>query len=490
MSSGRYSEMIRDALFQVEASESVERVKDAVSSVFRESDPQVKVHRTHYFNHTFSPDLILEWPGQSRETPRKVFLRATQQPSVVAEDIGLVGDLNPIILHLDEFSENTSGSRPVTRMSPADTEILREKALETRSLVTGVGSLEEFNSVKSNSAGAGLFSSSLVRGGLGLLEQESADEMAHIVAQGFRGAQAVDLESTVAVLGVIEEVLDTQESRRMASVLQAVWVGSGGHAYDFPSVSRELTPRLDADALRFLLDAEDLDDEEFWNRLGRSVELKTLTALGSIEETPALQKLLNAALPLLRAKSCLVRRGRGRLDSKDLDFRWSIDRHALTLRGHSVQAWLADRLEDVEVPTADTDLPGIATVRKRAQLSTTKIFEFEATNGVETLRFGSEAESGVIDRDDAFVTEALGEAAGVRRATTVLRTGHNFDINFVGSSASGRTRAKPTVSDVVWTSLNLLADLDTDARTDLERVVARLELPDDDSSDAEHQSPT
>ncbi len=466
---GSYSAAIRDALFAQETEESVERVKDVVSDVLRRADPQVEVFRTNHFNHTFSPDLVLEWPKASRSERRRVFLRATQRPEIVSEDIDLIGDQQPIFIHLDELDGVGDDSKEGQDRQARVTSELREKASETRTLVTEIDALQEIGESRTVSAGAGLFSTSLVRGGMGLLERELADTLVETVDLGFLGAQTVDLETTAATVEAFETYLDAEEASRLTSVLQAVWVGSGGHSYDFPSVDPKLVPNLDTDSLRFLLTTEELDDDEFWSRLGQTVTLPGLSALGSLDETPSMQKLMAAALPRLRCKSCYVRTGQERLDSKDADFKWSVDRSALSLRGHGVQVWVANRLDDVEMSTSDSSLPSVRRVAGRAAAASIEIFDFEAESETNSLRFGSADQADVIGTAEAFVTAALGEGAALKRVSTVLATGHHFDVNFASQSGSARTRAQATVSDVVWTSANLLSDMSSPVRRSLEQ---------------------
>ncbi|MGW5364461.1 hypothetical protein [Actinopolymorpha pittospori] len=297
--------------------------------------------------------------------------------------------------------------------------------------------------------------------------------MATAVSQGFSGAQDVDRERTAAAVSVIESSLDSHESRRLKNVLQAVWVGSGGIASEFPGGAIDLSSQLSADALSFLLDLADLSDRDFWDGLAKSVDFEVLLSLESMGETPAFQRLMEACLSRLQAKACIVRADRGGPISSDTAYRWSIDRGALSLRGHGHQAWISDRLQGIDAsPLTPSDLPRVSTIHGRVKRAAIKVNEFEATNSTESLKFASEDGGDVFAREDiSFVTTALGHDAGIRKATTTLRSGHHLDVNFGAWSASGRARAKLPLNEVAWVALTLLTPATGTSLAELARVL-------------------
>jgi hypothetical protein len=66
---------INDAYADRSPSLLIANVKTAVSRHLEAADPSAVVHHTEYFNNSLAPDIILQWPKESRN--RHVFLRPT-----------------------------------------------------------------------------------------------------------------------------------------------------------------------------------------------------------------------------------------------------------------------------------------------------------------------------------------------------------------------------------------------------------------------------
>jgi hypothetical protein len=451
MMTGTYSQAIKSALYTSEPRESVDRIKDAVSDAIRDADDEAQVFRTSHFNHSYSPDLVVEWPRRSGERPRPVFLRATQQLAVLEEDVEIHEGEQAIFIHLDEL--HLQDPR-VDENHDQPTAKLAQRARSTRALVTQVESFEKFLGASDPSA-AHLLASSVIRGGRGFVDEVEAELSATRVSDGFVGARRADAGPTAAAVEEIEELLDPAEAYKISSVLEAVWLGSGASAYEFPGPQRSLGGVLTPETLRFILTLSDVEDADFWIRVGKSVELRSFFGMHLVGSQPALQKLIHAALPRLRAKACSVREAEPPDDPDP--FRWQVLDGHLSIRGNGLQAWITERVGDLPPIPSEPSGPSISELRRRAVSAGIGILEVEATNGQRSLRYSSESATDISgDEDLPIVSDAFGDGAWVRKASTRFRTGQHFEVNFEAHVGKGRTTARPTVADVVWSTWSLL----------------------------------
>ncbi len=463
------SAAIRESLQSVEAVESVERVKDAVTDVLRLTDPAVKVVRTHFFNHTYSPDFMLEWPSDSAQSARPVYLRSTNDPSVLREDLDLIDAKDSMFVQLFMEPDRARSQDEETQVA-----LLAEEVRSSETLMTQTESLEALADARTSSTGAKLFASSVVRGGRGLLVTSQAEQYASAVEAGFDAAGASDREPTAAAVAILESSLDGLESRRLKNVLQAVWVSSGASVMDFPSDELDLSSRLSAESLSYLLGVGDITDAEFWHRLARNLELDVVMNLGDVLESDAFQQLMLAAGSRLQVKSAAVRIGRARLDPEDSGFRWSVERGLLTLRGHGVQSWFAPRAASLsQLASTDTPAnPGATQVQDRARRGGFILDQLEATNGSERLSFSSETSGGNLAEvsDFQFINSALGQNATIRRVAVRVE-GQHINANFEPATATTNGRGKVSAGTMAVCALSLLTDLSQSARTELEQNI-------------------
>src|ERR1035437_5887928 len=75
-------------------------IKRAVANEPRAADPAVQVHFTDYFNHSFAPDLLLEWPHENR--PRFLFVRSASAAWLL-NDMRLIASHHPVIFTLEDL---------------------------------------------------------------------------------------------------------------------------------------------------------------------------------------------------------------------------------------------------------------------------------------------------------------------------------------------------------------------------------------------------
>lgn len=468
MAEDDYAAAIDTAFDVTDPRESIARVKDVVGRAILRSDGTATLHRTSFYNHTYSPDFVIEWPRDPGLSPRNVFHRSSQSPTVILDDLRTIGPTHPIVLQLDQILYAPGSSEVRQREELRNQSRIADAASEAQALVVEVGSLQSFADTRPDSSGARLYSSSVIRGGRGRITPEVAAGQAETVAEGFDGASENDPRATRAAVDVITETLDRNQASRISGVMQAVWVGAGGSATTFPSVIADLSGRLDPATLHFVLNFGDLGNGELWQRLAGGIDLDLLMSLESVDDTRGFQQMMDAVVSRLRARACVVRGGRRRLDANDAEFRWSVNHGALILRGGDIEVLVGMKLGDLEAADPPESLPTVDTVRNRSIANGVPFREFEATNGDEALRYSTDDSSGALAGGDMdFVTTALGESARVRRAVVTLKSGDTCELNFATQSASTKTRARPAVVAFIKTCVPLLTAMDGTARAAL-----------------------
>lgn len=166
------SERVRSALQAPNPTEIVKGVKDAVAEELTSLSPEAKLTYTSYFNHSYMPDMVLDWNDGRAKESRPIFLRNRVAAGERAEDedVRALASRDPVILTLTP-----------TSVTAGRTELLRSQVQSTRTLVTGVDSLAEVAEGSPSPSGASplitLVRSNLVRGGRGLLTSEDAERL-------------------------------------------------------------------------------------------------------------------------------------------------------------------------------------------------------------------------------------------------------------------------------------------------------------------------
>jgi hypothetical protein len=127
------TQQIRSAMLSSNPRDIIAGVKDAVAQEVGSLSPDAKIVMTDYFNHSYMPDLVLEWNDAGKSDIRPIFLRNTLRPYVTEEEVRTLARRDPVVLSLTAFADG----------SPRF-DVLREQARETnRVLVTDVASLAD-----------------------------------------------------------------------------------------------------------------------------------------------------------------------------------------------------------------------------------------------------------------------------------------------------------------------------------------------------------
>ena len=439
----------------LDSASSIDAVKDSVVQSFESADSGVRIHRTEYFNHTYAPDLVLEWP--SEKTVRRVYLRTTSNVGYLREDLSLIDEKASIMMPLGQNLADT-----VDLDSELDTSSHMQHVLVARpSSVNRLGTRRSADPV------LGLASRAMLQGGSGTLGVQKAEDFSDAFVAGFDGAQESDQDKTGAALDLAESLLDTKRNRQVGDFLHAVWIGSGGDSLEYPG-EINFDASLNASGLSLLLETADIDSDTFWARIGRNLTMDKVQELEVDQEHENFQRLIRAAARNLKVRSCRVASLSGEHIAAA---RWFAAHGELGLRFRDLTILLsAKNLAEISRPGVSQEV-SVATVAERAVKA--EIDLSEVTIDANDRRLDYATADGTSVTDDARLTAlhaSMGRSAYVSRVV-VQNAATDLLVDFKTSTARGRTASNFFMSTIVMKSIPLLADLDDTGLGQLSVVV-------------------
>src|SRR6266567_540058 len=446
MTSGELAERIRISFTANQPDDAIDGVKTAVSDFLRSTDPAVMVERTSYFNHSFAPDLVLRWPRENND--RYVYLRTNSDPDWLNDDIGQLGERQPLVMTL--AATRTNG--PL--------EQLASSARQHNTMVAEPGTLEALSQARHEKPVAGLLGSALLQGGRGVVSEVAVDAAVTTTSDGFDAAQSVSREPTRLATALLVDLLDSKQSERLTRVLRAVWEGHGGAVSDFPAPG-DVAAILTGTDLRYLLESVEMNDPGFWRKIGRNLNLGLLTRIPPTAMPITFQYLVNANVTTLMAKAVRVEQTEVRLGDPDDVFEWLLSGENLALRGNTFTAYIAATTVDSLPHVTYRDGLSVAELQRRAEVQGLKLGRIRVTSSKATVTYESAAEANLVgDEGFSSVSGALGPAARVAEATVVLADGKRLICDFTDSTARGYTNAIFPVSELVGIAIPLIHPLD------------------------------
>jgi hypothetical protein len=424
----------------------VQSIKQTAIRHLEALDPKARLRSTEYFNHTFIPDLVVQWAQDT--TPRFVYLRVSDRLPEFLLDVETVSEQHPIILGMN-------GIRPD---EDETVEALAAKATEGDTFVAELEAVGELGDSRRESIYASLVGSSVARGGRGVLLEDDARDVTDSIEAGFSGAQELDEERVSEATQTAQELLSGVHAARINRLLQAVWIGAGGSGTTFPSAVT-LSQRLDVESLNFLLELPELEDREFWRRIGRNLDIRTLAALSETQESENFQHLVTANLDALFARTCHI--VDGALNGAD-GWKWITEAGAFGLRSGDLTAYVAEKAEALDSHPG-TRIDGVSVEKLRERSAGRTLTSVTFSDGRDTGDLQSLQGEDILhsEKMTAF-TEAWGTQARVHRASALLPLGSTMNLNFQESSASSVTRSLFLLSDLLGHAVPLLRDLGED----------------------------
>lgn len=455
---------ISQAMNEADDRTMVNQIKDTVARHLRRLDPHATVTTTEFFNHTHVPDMVLQWPDQPRTPRRFIYLRTTSNQHELEDDLQrLPAQDSPVLLTLGQLPEHR---RPTnTPLHPdRDPKLL----LDTPAL----GTLQPHNETPGLPH---LVSRSVLEGGRGTLDGPATEQLLNTVAQGAEAARLGEPDPTREAVNALTHRMTPDVSDRMAAFLAALWQGGGATLATFPGPQRVLG-HLDETALTYLLESQDIPDQQFWNRVVRMISLPTLlrTAAG---DSNNLQHLMRQATQLWSSHVCMIIPGETTPTTGP--WRWTIKTGQLILQAPRFQALVAQSRR--QLPTAqEHDLPLLDEVRARAARFTIPLTSLSMVLTNRHVGYGSPGDDIAHDIQLDGISDALGQAEGVIEADAKTPSGTTLQCVFGTRTASARgARTQVRLDALFGTATRMLLPLTDDEADQITRLLGAQGPPPD-----------
>ncbi|GAA3620897.1 hypothetical protein GCM10022267_03840 [Lentzea roselyniae] len=462
-----FTDALFDALRSQDQLDGISRIKQVVINELRATDERVSIQKTDYFNHSFVPDMVLNWPGEKES--RHLFLRPETTLADLQDDIALSSETRPIF-----FSLTGMAGKPKGLLAQLD-----QTSHGADSLVTDSQGIQELISQRQEHPVVRLASSAVLQGARGLLDDDKSAAVAAALTSGLDAAAHVQRERTEAATRTIASTFDSTRSTRLNRLLQAVWIGSGGSASTFPG-RYELAAGLDEDALSYLLQLEHVEDFEFWKRIGRRLTLATLSKIRIEHPSANFQALVTANLDVLNSKACRVSRTLPYLtaDSRqDPGYAtWELDRGMLVYRSDRHSVHVAQRKDELERISGAGSATRFDQLLQRLDGQDIAVTELSLGAGGRTVAYSSDRPINVInDQPLATVASALGASVEVRQLVAAMRGHSPVTCDFPTSIVSGKTTATYPVMDLIELAMTLFADMSNEELLAIEELTPEIE---------------
>ena len=167
-------------------------VKEVVERQLGELSPDARVVRTGYFNHTYMPDLVLEWGDRARDS-RPIFIRNHIDEASAAAELGSLSHSEGVVVPLDPI-EPTSGENDAVAETGELTVRASASERAPRLLVadsTGLAQMShELDEARSKSPLLSLVGRNLLRGGRGVLTDNDVVRVSTAAQLDLQGGEA------------------------------------------------------------------------------------------------------------------------------------------------------------------------------------------------------------------------------------------------------------------------------------------------------------
>lgn len=447
---------ISSALDHPDPRQAVERVKNVVQRRLLDIYPTARIVRTDFFNHTYVPDLLMTWSSGGHNAERRVYLRTSSDPDLLATDVQLLErEMQPLVVPLAPVAEGPARDR------------LEVIAGEHQSLVldpSGLGALPGRTLTRSATA---LASDAIIEGGRGLMGEPQVDSFLRAVSSGVTAARGGITRPTRVALMEVSRRTVPDVSRRMSTLMAAMWQGSGRSLAEFPADVPHQSS-LDENSLSLLLSSDEITDEAFWRRVQPLVDVKTLLRSG-ITDTPNLQRLMRSAVQAWKGHVCMVVERPD--EAAGRPWGWLIDRGRLGLRGPGFVAYVAASRQDLDLPDEHRP-PLLAEVRERAGRFGIPVTSIRMMMPNRSIGYEAPDEDVTHDPQLDGFSAAFGQEEGVVEAQALTPTRIPLRCNFLSRTAGppgARTLVRYT--ELLGAPLRLFLDLDDHDAQELQNLL-------------------
>jgi hypothetical protein len=340
-----FAEAVSAALDTADAQEAGHRVHQVVAKEMRSLDPTATAEITGYFNHSYVPDLVVQWGTGRRVVERPIFLRHSLRSSRASGDLENFdrSDLTAFYLSLAQEEPEEEVQRIRSRAS---------QRRESRVLVTTVPALDDLAPVSDRPDPVlGLVRSSIVRSAKGAIVES---DMENLVLSRDRQIEPQELAAfSETVSSVFTEDAVLRINRVFGIVEQAL--------AEVPSVevlllSGRLTESEIRELVPYLLSLEGVTrDRSFWEAVARLIDLPEIERMWNHFAGLDLTPLASAANALWRAKRVLVSKRAEAIDDEDFDRtpRWSVTGNLLSAEVGDWRLTFANNATKIKVANRD-----------------------------------------------------------------------------------------------------------------------------------------
>ncbi|MBT9605743.1 hypothetical protein [Microbacterium sp.] len=447
-----------DALGRVSWADTVGGVKQVITHYLEGLHSGATIRHTDFFNHSFAPDITMEWRDGSNPE-RRVFLRFPDHPDFIADSVERDLPTGSMVVGLGELEGRDEAP------------VLAEASKDRNTLVVDSSGLDTLSRSASEGSGESVVTSAVAKGARGLFGRAKSAEVTSRISSGLQGASRGEASATGDAAQTSQEDFDPRQAKSLEYLLQTYWIAGGARPDEYPG---QFQPgvRIGANELSLLLDTLDIDDWAFWRNLGNDVSLDRIFALGASTNSANLSRLIRANVDRFTAKAAWIRPGDGRLREPDEpDFDWRLENDLLRLVGPTFDAHFAEKRKRITKLSADHKQDGIAPSVLLERAPTLGITEVRFDDGRSQLVFATDD----ITADDRTVSmaESFGDAGRIVRATaTVPTAGTHATVDFELSTVVAVTNSNPPLDGLVRTAIQALVPLDEGSSAAFEEFIA------------------
>ncbi|WP_410610990.1 hypothetical protein [Amycolatopsis sp. lyj-109] len=277
------TEQIRSAMASNNADDIITGVKDAVAKEVTSLSPDAKIVCTDYFNHSYMPDLVVEWHDAGKLYARPIFLRNDLRPDVTEQDVRSLARQEPVVLSITALDEPSVAAGP-----------LRERAREaSRVLLTDVVSLADlaapFDTPRSTPQGREeapllrLVQANVLKGGRGLLTPHDVERLARSAAPPENGA-ALTEQFLATFQETTDEMFTPDAALRLRRSAELLRLGLSTEVVDaIAGTSGELSEIELRVLIPYLLaDETARTNTRLWQFIGSMMSLERLEELSDV----------------------------------------------------------------------------------------------------------------------------------------------------------------------------------------------------------------
>ncbi|WEV74491.1 hypothetical protein OZX74_02850 [Bifidobacterium sp. ESL0798] len=443
--------------------ETINYIKRVLYEELHDWNRDAKITSTRYFNHSFLPDFVLEWPNNKE---RYIYLRTTNSLKALRLDVQSLSDFSPIFITIRGSEVNEKLQEENNENAALNTSSKNSDSLV--SSLNAVNTLQETST--SNSTGA-LLSKPLIKSGRSLITVNSIKEDLYSFEQGVKGAVKTNSESVKKALNIVDEILQPQSSNMISTFLQVLWTGNQGKIEEFPK-EISMNDRLDDTLWNYLLSVSILT-EDFWRSLRPSISYEQLTRLEAKKYPTNFNNLVKAKADSIRIKAIKAIRTQPDITNsgnyEDItDWHWTIDLEHLALVKNNLIALISDSIQSLKsVGDKESILNitnGLDTHDFEKRTSGRRVREITVENG-ENVVISQIPDDNAKSSNTLKLFDSQGRVTDAK--VQLPSDGPTMDVHFTEAEAGAPTNSKPQLREFIETLLPVLVDLSSDEKESL-----------------------